>query len=94
MVEAEGCCTAVVEAEGCCVSPDFEAQAETPMAKVETTSARRPKVETLSEAKMVNLLEDTETLANDKTLAQLVVEAQLSPLEDSSIVQSWQPSFS
>jgi len=51
-------------------------------------------METPSEAMVEKLLANNETLANDETLAQVVVEPQLSPLDDSSLVHSWQPSFS
>ena len=66
---------AAMEAEGRCVWPVFATQAETPVANVEAMDAWRAK-ETPSEAMVVKLLS-----MDDKPLAEVEVETQLSPLE-------------
>ena len=65
---------AVMVAEGRCAWPVFSMQAETPVANVETIGAWPAKA-TLSEATVVKLLS-----MDDKPLAEVEVETQLSPL--------------
>ena len=84
MVKHSSAKPAVMVAEGRCAWPVFSAQAETPVANVETIGAWPAKA-TLSEATVVKLLS-----MDDKPLAEVEVETQLSPLEFSWLVHRLQ----
>ena len=84
MVKHPSAKLAVMVAEGRCAWPAFPAQAEAAVANVEAIGAWPAKVTPL-EATLVKLLS-----MDDKPLAEVEVETQLSPLEFSWLVHRLQ----